>query len=253
MKITLIKNVPITCIKNKIVKYIPVKYILPKTLSNTNSFTKNSDILDIGRINDFGIKHFRLINSNSIRGVTLSNQNPKILKELKECGINHIIDLRREANSESKYANNCKENGLKYFPFPININMPIFNIAVTSKMSMQERKDSINSFIKLLPQFFKTMNEGRVYMACLLGLHRTDLAVTLNYLINPIEPASPPILSHMLISDETNMTNKYIGAMKNLIKNLSDEDKEKLGLPKNFVDKFNTRITKLRMMNGNKV
>ena len=94
------------------------------------------------------------------------------------------------------------------------------------------------------------MNEGKYYMACLLGLHRTDLAVVLNYLINPNEPKSPPILSHMYMKEETNFTNKYIGAMKNLLKNITTEHKKYLGLPDDFSSIFDARIVKLRLMNG---
>ena len=87
-------------------------------------------------------------------------------------------------------------------------------------------------------------------MACLLGLHRTDLAVVLNYLINPNEPKAPPILSHMYLKDETNFTNKYIGAMKNLYKNINSNERQLLGLSDNFKEIFDARITKLRIMNG---
>ncbi len=245
MKILPLKNYKIPNIKNQIFRYCPKLARI-----QADSFVRSTNSLDIRRIKDIGIKNFRLINSNSIRGVTLANQNPNILKELKESGINNIIDLRREANPTSKYANNCKKNGIEYFDFPININMPIFNNANTSKLSTKEREAQNQIFKDKLPKFFNLMNKGKLYMSCLLGLHRTDLAVTLNYLVNPKEPASPPILSHILIKDEANCTNKYIGGVKNLIKNLNAKDKSNLGLPENFQEIFDTRVLKLRMMNG---
>lgn len=93
------------------------------------------------------------------------------------------------------------------------------------------------------------MERGRVYIGCLLGLHRTDLAVSMNYLLNPIEPQTPPSLSHMFYRDEVNLTNKRIGSTKNLIKNLSAVHKEFLGLPVDLNGIFNERVVKLRMMN----
>ena len=72
----------------------------------------------------------------------------------------------------------------------------------------------------------------------------------LNYLINPKEPKTPPILSHMYMKEETNFTNKYIQAMKNLLKNLRPEHKHYLGLPEDFNTIFDSRIIKLRLMNG---
>ena len=64
------------------------------TIPQNDEFVRSTGSLDIGRLKNLGIKHFRLIDSNSVRGVTLANQRPSLLSELKECGINTIIDLR---------------------------------------------------------------------------------------------------------------------------------------------------------------
>ena len=127
--------------------------------------------------------------------------------------------------------------------------MPIFNVPNATKLSIDEIHKQNKEFVDNLPKFFEKMNSGKYYMACLLGLHRTDLAVTLNYLVNPKEPVTPPTLSHMFMKEETNLTNKYIGAIKNLIKNLSPKDREFLNLPENFNEIFSSRILKLRLMN----
>lgn len=215
-----------------------------------DEFVKTTGGVDIARIKALNISHFRLIDSNSIRGVTLANQKPEILKELKESGIETIIDLRAEANTDSDYAQKCYENGLDYFNFKLKVNMPIFTPPLASKLSMEERNLENKNFLENLPKFFELMDRGKYYMACLLGLHRTDLAVVLNYLINPNEPKAPPILSHMYLKDETNFTNKYIGAMKNLYKNINSNERQLLGLSDNFKEIFDARITKLRLMNG---
>ena len=220
------------------------------TSLSSDEFVRTTGGVDIARIKALNISHFRLIDSNSIRGVTLANQKKEILKELRESGIETIIDLRAEANADSDYAKDCCDNGLDYFNFKLKINMPIFNMPLASKLSTEERDRENREFVERLPDFFELMNRGRYYMACLLGLHRTDLAVVLNYLVNPKEPKSPPILSHMYIKDETNFTNKYIGAMKNLYKNITQKEKDILGLSDNFKEIFDARITKLRLMNG---
>lgn len=216
-----------------------------------DEFVQSTGSLDIARLKQLGIKNFRLIDSNSIRGVTLANQKNTILKELKESGINTIIDLRKEGSDDSKYAKACRENGLNYFNFKIKINMPIFNAPFVSNLSSEERQKENNEFVSKLPEFFRLLDEGKFYMACLLGLHRTDLALVMNYLINPKEPKMPPILSHMYKKDEIDFTNKYIGAVKNLLKNITSEQKKFLRLPDNFNSIFDVRILKLRLMNGN--
>ena len=55
------------------------------------------------------------------------------------------------------------------------------------------------------------------------------------------------------MTDETNFTNKYIAAMKNLLKNIDNEDRQFLGLPDNFSEIFAGRVLKLKMMNGIKI
>ena len=242
-------------------KITPVSFARPRIVTfreNTgfhnipreDEFVRSTGSLDIARLKALGISHFRLIDSNSIRGVTLANQKHSILTELKECGINTIIDLRNEGGENSKYAQACRENGLDYINFKLKINMPIFNMPHATKLTIDERITQNNEFIKRLPAFFKLMDNGKYYMAGLLGLHRTDLAVVLNYLINPNEPKTPPILSHMYMKEETNFTNKYIGAMKNLLKNITPMHKKQLGLPEEFNTIFDARILKLRLMNG---
>lgn len=242
-----IKRYIISNLSNRVFKYFPeAKY-------EKDIFVRNSDSIDIKRINSLQITNFRLIDSSSARGVTLNNKSSNFMKELKESGINCIIDLRREASKSSKYANNCYENGLEYFDFPLNKNMPIFNNITGTKLNTEERLKSNQIFLEKLPKFFEIMNKGRVYIACLLGLHRTDLAVTLNYLLNPKEPYAPPILSHMFLKNEANLTNKYIASVKRLLMNLSETDRVKIGMSENFGDVFNSRVAKLRMMNGNKL
>lgn len=208
-----------------------------------------ADSIDVVQIKALEIPHFRLIDSNSVRGMCLANKPITVLQELKNAGINTIIDLRKEGSPDSKYAKNCERFGLNYFNFKIKENMAVFNLPSTTKLTSGEFAEMTNGFAKQLGQFFNLMDEGRVYMGCLLGLHRTDLAVVMNYLLNPNEPQSPPVLSHMFIKEETNFTNKRIGAIKNLLKNLKPEHRSALGMAENFSEIFNARVLKLRMMN----
>lgn len=247
MKILTINNFNISQLKP-----LSFKATKPNPYENVphnDEFVRSTGSLDIARLKNLGIKHFRLIDSNSVRGVTLANQRPSLLSELKECGIDTIIDLRSEGGENTKYAQACHERDLDYMNFKLKVKMPIFNVPNATKLSIDERHKQNKEFVDNLPKFFEKMNSGKYYMACLLGLHRTDLAVTLNYLVNPKEPVTPPTLSHMFMKEETNLTNKYIGAIKNMIKNLSPKDREFLNLPENFNEIFSSRILKLRLMN----
>ena len=205
--------------------------------------------LDILGLKKLDIPHIRLIYSNSVRGMSLANKPIQILQGLKDAGIETIIDLRKEGSYDSKYARNCTSLGLNYFNFKIKENMAAFNMPGTTKLTTKEFTDMMEGFTKQLAYFFKLMDDGKVYMGCLLGLHRTDLAVVMNYLLNPKEPQSPPILSHMFYKDETNFTNKRIGSIKNLLRNLNPQHRLELHLPENIQDIMSSRILKLRMMN----
>lgn len=218
-----------------------------------DEFVKSTGSLNIAKLKEMDIAHFRLVDSNSVRGISLADKKPTVLTQLKEYGVNTIIDLRKEGGKSTKYAKECNKNGLNYFSFKIKDNSPIFVPVGSSKLPSDQRKVKYKEFVQKLPEFFDLMNEGRCYMHCMLGLHRTDLAVTLNYLINPKEPATVPTLSHMYMQDETNFTNKYISAMKNLLQNIDAEDRKYIGLPDNYNEIFNARVLKLRMMNGVKV
>ena len=214
-----------------------------------DSFIRKSDSIDIVRMKQLDIKNFRLVDSSSVRGQCLNKKPPFLFDELRDSGIETVIDLRTEGRADSKYARMCEAAGLEYFNFKIKENMAMFNPRGGIKETVEEFAVNREIFVKDLDKFFKLMERGRVYIGCLLGLHRTDLAVSLNYLLNPKEPQTPPSLSHMFYKDEQNLTNKRIGSVKNLIKNLTGSNKEFLGMPLDLTPMFRERIAKLRMMN----
>ncbi len=220
-------------------RFVPRMSIVVPATDQKDAFIRQSDAIDIDGLKSLCIKNFRLIDSNSVRGASLTSAKFPLLKALKDFGISTIIDLRREAGDESSYAKKCANVGLDYFGIPINDSMPEFT--TFGKPNAE--------FIERLSNFFDLMNRGQVYMGCQLGLHRTDLAVSLNYLLNPNEPSAPPTLSHMFFKNEENVTGKCIAAVKNLFRNLSQEDKIKIGLGEYFTDIFNSRISKLKMTN----
>lgn len=214
--------------------------------------SKNSTLNSKGLIG-LNISHFRFIDENSVRGITLANCKPEILKNLKMFGINTIVDLRMPSKDMGQYRAKCEANGIEYFHFPLKLNLPIFNIPFTTSCSKEEFLKMKQDFLQKLLKFFEISNKGNYYMACELGLHRTDLAVTMNYLLNTKEPSKVPLLSHNYDNTIKDFTNKYLAAIRNLFNNLSSKDLKKLGLPTDYRYTFNDRITKLRMKNIKKV
>lgn len=193
-----------------------------------DEFVKSSDSIDIARLKKLNIPNFRLIDSTSVRGATLADKNTNFLKELQQSGIERIVDLRVEGGLETDYARRCLENGLGYF-----------NLPIASQANRNSEKAKIKNLMTKIPEFFEIMDKGKNYMACLLGIHRTDFATALNYLLNPKEPASPPILSHIFVGNEANLTDRYINLVEKVCKKM-----------KICTEIFNARAIKLQMING---
>ena len=214
-----------------------------------DSFSYIGNDIDIGRIKNLNIKNLRLINSNSVRGECLVGKRPYVLRELKESGITTVIDLRSEGGENSKYARYCRANGLDYYNVKIKDSDTMFQPMCNQKASRAEFYVQRENFTKQLKTFFKLQDEGHFYMGCLLGMHRTDLAVTTNYLLNPNEPQSIPILSHMIDNKETNFLGQRINCVKNLYNNLTEENRSFLGLPENYSEILSNRIKKLIVHN----
>lgn len=168
------------------------------------------------------IPNFAQIEQNGIRGESLSSKkNRWYLKYAKQSGITSIIDLR-DRDASIKYSEACKELGIKYF------NIPIDSAEIESR-----------EIIEKLPDLFKIINEENYYIACALGLHRTDIALALNYLFNPIKHAIPEMKGHqrngLFKSDD------IMRRINSIYKSLTEEDLKKLGWDEHFDAVFNER------------
>ena len=124
---------------------------------------------DYDSISKLGIKNLAITtDGKGVRGSTLfAKNNKKYITDLKNAGINTVIDLRNEAPT-GKAKTFCILNGLEYVHFPIKYD---------EKMTQED--------INKLPEFIKIMNEGNYYIGCAEGTNRTDVAIGLNYLFNP--------------------------------------------------------------------
>lgn len=99
---------------------------------------------------------------DGFRGRTLSSpRQASAWIHLVQGGINQIIDLRADYSSEG-YARTCKDWGISYFHYPI-----------------AHDEESIRKMVEDFPAFCKMIDDGRFYIACAMGLHRTDIALCL--------------------------------------------------------------------------
>lgn len=173
------------------------------------------------KVDSLNITNLKSISNNSLRGETLSSKkNRWAIKKLRRYGIESVIDLREKYTSE-KYPQMCKSEGLKYYNFPID-----------------SHSISDDEIIRNFPVMFKVMNDGRYYISCAQGLHRTDIALALNYIFNPKAQDVPIMIGHY----HDNMDMSDIARRINSIsKKLNPEKLKALGWGKDADEEISKR------------
>ncbi len=169
-------------------------------------------------------KEIRLapISNNSVRGRNIVTLPKSAFNQVKENGIERIIDLRAEVNSSLNgrlKIQNGKTyvDGLEYVHVPLNYNNGLDDLQA----------------IKAFPNFFEAMDKGNVYIGCNMGSHRTDFAVALNYALNTYTKEAPPIL-YLKPNDVTS----GIQRVYKKIQKMSPEELEALGLNQDFMKRL---------------
>lgn len=95
-----------------------------------------------------------------VRGRTMSSRHQSYAwPALVEAGVKRVIDLR-DVDVSNKLPQLCRAYGMEYFHYPINKNT-----------------QQIESMVMLLSKFCEMIDEGDFYIACAMGLHRTDIAL----------------------------------------------------------------------------
>ena len=95
-----------------------------------------------------------------VRGRTMSSWHQAYAwQALVEAGITTIIDLR-EKDHTGRLPALCEEYGMKYFHYPVDT-----SAGTTERM------------VALFLDFCRLVDAGNFYIACAMGLHRTDIAL----------------------------------------------------------------------------
>ena len=180
------------------------------------------------KVGDLSITNLQRLPQNSLRGESLSSpKNRVFLPKIKKLGIENVIDLRKQYASDV-FPELCKKNGLNYYSIPVD------SFSITDE-----------EIISNLPRLFELIDKGNFYIACAQGLHRTDIALSLNYVFNP-HSINPPILygherEYGLKVDDISRR------LHSIKKKLTPEDIRKFGFSDsdNFESVFRNRKAKL--------
>lgn len=202
--------------------------------------------LKLLKMQELNILNFRTVNPTSVSGGTFSVRSDIDLKSLKEAGFKTVVDFRGEATND--FADRCKQQGLNYFHFNLNnvINM------TNSDYFVREKNEKIKispKFIEKLQEFFKIIKEGNVYMGCQFGIDRTNIALFMNYLMNPVVDNAPTVLTWPYERKKT-VANKNIKIVKKIIKRMTPEQRMQIGIPEDYHLMLQNRIFDLLRKNG---
>lgn len=137
--------------------------------------------MDVQRIIDTRIPDVAPV-YGGVRGRTLSSKHhsyawPAII----EAGVKMIIDLREKDRSD-KFSDTCAKAGIGYFHYPVDNDSAI-----------------IESMIELLPQFCEIIDRGEFYIACAMGLHRTDIALCTYWMFYAADRVLLHLLSEVIV------------------------------------------------------
>ena len=78
---------------------------------------------------------------------------------IAEAGVKTVIDLRN-LDSSNRLVEYCEQYGMEFFHYPVD-----------------KKKLNTEVMVELLPKFCELVERGDFYIACAMGLHRTDIAL----------------------------------------------------------------------------
>ena len=121
-----------------------------------------------------------------VRGTTLSSRhNIRYWQKVVDSGIRTIIELRDEDHSD-RLCRMCEIYGIRYFAFPMDSHS-VPNEIIASR----------------LQEFLELIDNGDFYIACAMGLHRTDMALAIYWMFHGVDNGmNPPILRDHIGDEE---------------------------------------------------
>ena len=166
--------------------------------------------MDISLILNAEIKNLD-ITYGGVRGTTLSSRhNMRHWQTVVDSGIRTIIELRDEDHSD-RLCRMCEIYSIRYFAFPMDSHS-VPNEVIASR----------------LQEFFELIDNGDFYIACAMGLHRTDMALAIYWMFHGADNGmSPPILRGHIADGELvldRLNNKVFRRLNSLYAYLTENN-----------------------------
>lgn len=170
---------------------------------------------------------------NGVRGRTLSaSSSGWLLPKVREAGVDTVIDLRT-ADHTDKFDRKVVATGMDYH-----------HIAIDSKGT------AASDVLSDLPQLFALLDRGRFYIACAMGLHRTDIALAAYYVFHPSVPFDhvPELRGHR--KEGRLRVDDIARRLNSIMRALTPSDRSALGLPDDYELEFIRRKKTLFAVNS---
>lgn len=141
--------------------------------------------MNINQLINTGIQNIATV-YGGVRGTTLSSRhNMRYWQTVVDSGVSTIIELRNEDHSD-RLCRMCEMYGIRYFALPMDSHS-VPNEAIALR----------------LREFFELVDNGDFYIACAMGLHRTDMALSIYWLFHGADNGmNPPILRGHIANGE---------------------------------------------------
>lgn len=201
--------------------------------------------LTYDKLSGMDLPNLRIVGTTSLCGPTLEDKPLQYLKMQKDLGIKTIVDLR--AGAGKLFPAKCKVLGYRYYRFPLDDAQTLAN----GKYFVRKKNEKIaisQAFMDLIKNFFRVMNKGHVYAGCQYGIDRTNIGLSMNFLLNKNNNL-PPIL--LTWPDETKkaVVNRNIKLVKKIFKAMTPEQRHELGLNDSYKDGLLAKVKTLLAKN----
>ena len=146
-----------------------------------------------------------------VRGTTLSSRhNMRYWQTVVDSGIRTIIEMRDEDHSD-RLCRMREIHGIRYFAFPMDSHS-VPNEVIAPR----------------LQEFFELIDSGDFYIACAMGLHRTDMALSIYWMFHGADNGmNPPIIRGHIVDGELvldRLNNKVFRRLNSLYAYLMDNN-----------------------------
>jgi hypothetical protein len=121
-----------------------------------------------------------------------------------EAGVVQIIDLRADYISDF-YSELCMRSGIGYFKYPV-----AYEDVWIAKM------------VELFPEFCRLIDNGCFYIACAMGLHRTDIALCTYWVFYAADKGIAPPELQGYRKDKGLNPNKIIRVLNAIYKRMTE-------------------------------